>query len=123
VAEEHDAAKEFLERFLQQLAVTEKTSREQNQLLRLQIAQNQQMLQAMTAISSQLDGLAQRSDYLYEQMGRLGHILMDDSAPPVAGEVGPYNDVAQNAARGIVDGIVQGIFPGHPGGSGRRRRP
>lgn len=148
----HDDAKVFLERFLMNLAEADTTNREQNQLLReqnqalreqnqlqreqnqlmsLMVAQNQQVLQVTAHLCAQVDGLAKRSDYLYEQMGRLGHILLDDgsSTPPmppmVPGEVTPssyINGAVQDATRGIVDGLVQGIFPGSPRGSGRPRR-
>jgi len=123
---QNDEAKEFLQNFLTQLARSDQTNRE---LLRTNLGlfqQNNQIIQALSTISAQLDGIAQRSDYLYEQMGRLGQLLVNDgSSPPPAlpGEYYPGIDsMAKDLGRGVVDGLVSSFFPGQNARGRRRRR-
>ena len=125
-----DEAKTFLQGFLDQLAQSEQTNRDLLQVQRIQVQQTQQILQqnqqvlaALSTVSAQLDGIAQRSDYLYDQMGRLGQAMINEGEPP-HGELAPvqFENVTRNAARGVVDGLINEIFPGHGGGGRRRRR-
>jgi hypothetical protein len=124
-----DEAREFLQGFLDQLAASDRTNRE---LVRVQLGlfqQNNQIIQALSAVSAQLDGVAQRTDYLYDQMGRLAQILVND---PQSLPVDPYytpphdpqpslESYAQNLAGKAVNGFVSSFFPGR-GSSGRARR-
>lgn len=124
-----DEARRFLQGFLDQLAESDKTNRE---LVRVQLGvfqQNNQIIQALSTLSAQLDGLAQRTDYLYDQMGRLGQILVNDPhSLPVDHYYTPPQDprpsleaYAQDLAGKAVGGFVSSFFPGR-GGSGRARR-
>jgi len=124
-----DAAREFLASFLVQLQGLRQAVQDQ---VKVQLQTNQQQLQAIqlqqkvllevAALNARLDGLAQRCDFLYEQMGRLGEILLEDSAaalespplPPMIGQA--FQGVVQSA----VDGLVYGPN-GRRGNSGRRR--
>ena len=126
--EKGDAAKEFLASFLVQLQGLRQAVQDQtkiqlvtNQQQMQTVQQQQQILREMTALNARLDGLAQRCDFLYEQMGRLGEILLEDPSaldaqplPPMLGQA--FQGVVQNA----MDGLVFGPN-GRRGNSGRRR--
>jgi hypothetical protein len=145
-----DESKVFLQGFLDQLAASDQTNRELTQvnreLVRLQsitVDQNSQILRALSTVSaqfstvsaqlgglssqlsglgSQLGDLSKRSDYLFDQMGRLGQILVNDGyelpAPPTTFQP---DSIARGFGREVVNGVVNSLFP-RQGGSGRPRR-
>jgi hypothetical protein len=140
----NDEAKEFLQRFLDQLAQSDRTNQELVRMQSMTVEQNNQIILALgtlsaqlrtvsaqiggvsaqlSGMSSQLDGVAQRSDYLYDQMGRLGQILVNDgySLPPGApSQSFQPESIARGLAGEVVNGVVKSFFPGR-GGSGRSR--
>lgn len=120
---EQDEAKAFLENFLAQLARSDKTNQD---LLRVQLGifqQNNQIIQALSTMSAQLDGMAQRSDYLYDQMGRLGQVIANDGHALTTDPFVPQVDsMARDLGRGVVDGFVKSFFPGQGRGGRSRRR-
>lgn len=132
-----DEARTFLKDFLTQLSRSDQTNREklqvereqlqaQRELLQVQrllFQQNNQLIQALSTMSAQLDGMAQRSDYLYDQMGRLGQILVNDGSA-IAMDPFPVTQesVARDLGRGVVDGFVKSFFPGQGRGGRSRRR-
>jgi hypothetical protein len=146
-----DAAKVFLQGFLDQLKVSDQTNREllatnrellatNREIARTQdglFTQNNQIIRALSAVSvqlgtvsAQLDGIAQRTDYLYDQMGKLGRILMNDGSAQVLPAEHSYqpshpttiDTAARRLAREAMDGFVSSIFPGQQGGGRTRRR-
>jgi hypothetical protein len=141
--EKEDEAKVFLQGFLDQLALSDQTNRELVRLQAISIEQNNQLLRALSTVSaqfstvsaqlgglgsqlsgmsSQLDALSKRSDYLFDQMGRLGQILVNDGyelpAPPTTFQP---DAIARGFGRDVVNGVVNSLFP-RQGGSGRPRR-
>jgi hypothetical protein len=142
-----DGAEAFLQNFLDQLKTSDQTNRELLDVNRESLAvnrdllatqdglftQNNQIIRALSAlsvqlgtVSAQLDGIAQRTDYLYDQMGRLGRALLNESSQPGQPEYYPpstptIDTTARRLAREAVDGFVSSIFPGHQ--SGGRTRP
>ena len=124
-----DAAREFLATFLVQLQGLKQAIQDQT---KIQVQTNQQHLQGaqlqqkvlleVSALNARLDGLAQRCDFLYEQMGRLGEILLEDSAAAVDGQPLPpmIGQAFQGVVQSAVDGLVYGAN-GRRGNSGRRR--
>jgi hypothetical protein len=126
-----DEAREFLDNFLAQLMVVDQTNQElvqaQVELAKIQTAifhqnqkliqQKQQEIQALAGVSAQLDGLAQRADYLYEQMGRLGQILVDEEQEPLPPTAPGAPSIGQMAA-----GAIDQFMYGSQGGGRRRRR-
>jgi len=135
-----DGAKKFLQGFLDQLAASDKTNKEllaaNRELLRTQngiFTQNNQIIRALSTVSvqlgtltAQLDGVAKRTDYLYDQMGRLGEIILSGEDPPRDTYVQPpghsIDTAARRFARDAVDGFVSSIFPGQQGGGRTRSR-
>lgn len=145
-----DGAKDFLQGFLDQLKASDQTNREllstnnellatNRELLRTQegiFTQNNQIIRALSTVSvqlgtvsAQLDGIAQRTDYLYDQMGRLARVLMNDGSQPSLPEhyqpqypTPTIDTAARRLAREAVDGFVSSIFPGQQGGGRTRRR-
>jgi hypothetical protein len=142
-----DEARRFLDNFLTRLLEADQTNQDLVQTLTLvaqqqerSIQQQQRVMQRMTElvaalqqqvqttrhISSQLDGVAQRMDYLYEQMGLLGQAVIEsredesgrlpmvsttDLVPPVGN---PLSQAAGQWLEEQVDQFMQG--------GGRRRR-
>lgn len=128
---QNDEAREFLKDFLQVLMETNEVNREvvRTNLLVLHGKQTeaqgqQQIIQLLTTISAQLDGTAQRMDYLYDQLGRVGEILLDngESAPtemvPRPGYRPTFGSMIGEA---VVDGVDTLVY-GTRGRGGRRRR-
>ena len=137
-----DEARVFLQGFLDQLAKSDQTNRELVRLQTIKVEQNNQIIRGLSTMSAQLstvsaqlgglgaqlsgvggqlEGLSKRSDYLYEQMGMLGRILVNDGYELPAQEVFQPNAVARGFGQELVNGVVNGLFPGR-GGSGRARR-
>lgn len=130
------ALNEVFEPLVQEIRALTQRCSDQQRIMSVQIQQqqqilqqNQQMLSMLGTISAQLDGIAQRSDYLYDQMGRLGQVMSVDGSPQAAqlpyptGEYAPpgIENMLRSAGREVVDNMVEGFFPRGGGGRPRRR--
>jgi TolA-binding protein len=112
-----DPAKVFLEDFLKQLQVLDKRF-EASQKTQLQLVQQQQQMvnalqqnaQQLNHVANQLQGLNQRCEHLYDQMGRLGEVMVDcEPGPSLPGPAPHFPTIGQ-----VIDSLSQG--------GGRRRR-
>jgi len=84
----NDPGQKFLRDFLSQLMALQRTNQELVQVMLKTYQQQQQILTQQASLTQQignmtahLDGLSQRADYLYERMGELGSILIDEQQP------------------------------------------